>query len=138
MVSGVLVAESGSLVRCFGWPLHTELLAPASSHGWAEMARRSVTGIASLLIVAVVVQAWRTQREQAAVLRAATSTGILFLVESELVGSSRRVALPSFCEGPRPGNNASQRRVSLIRRLPRFAVDSRDWESPETALCRSP
>lgn len=79
LVSGVLVAESGSLVRCLGWPLHTELVAPDSSGGWPWTARRAITVVASLLVIAVVVQAWRTQREQVAVLWAATSVGALFV-----------------------------------------------------------
>lgn len=86
LVSGVLVAESGSMVRCLGWPLYSGWVVPTDLRGWLQMARRLIAGVASVLIVAVVVQSWRTQRTQAAILRAATVVGVLFLVET-IVGT---------------------------------------------------
>jgi cytochrome c oxidase assembly protein subunit 15 len=82
LVSGVLVADAGSIVRCLGWSLYGGGWVPVDSHDWFQMARRLVAGLASILAVAVVVQAWRTQRTQAALLAAATVMGILFLVET--------------------------------------------------------
>ncbi len=86
LVSGVLVADSGSIVRCLGWPLYSGRLVPVDLHGWLQMGRHLIAGVASVLVVAVVVQAWRTQRRQAAILRAATVVGVLFLTET-IVGA---------------------------------------------------
>jgi cytochrome c oxidase assembly protein subunit 15 len=81
LVSGVLIAKSGSIVRCLGWPLYSIRLIPVDLHGWLQMARFLIAGVASILIVAVVVQAWRTQRRQTAILRTAILVGVLFLAE---------------------------------------------------------
>jgi cytochrome c oxidase assembly protein subunit 15 len=80
LVSGVLVAEPGSVVRCLGWPLYG-MGAPAEA-GSALAVARGVVGIAAgALIAAVVVQAWRRYHREPAILRAATALGILFGLE---------------------------------------------------------
>ncbi len=81
LVSGVLVAESGSLTRCLGWPLYNESLALVDVRGWLQVARRLSGGVAGLLIFVSVVQAWSTQRKQTPILRTATIVGVLFLLE---------------------------------------------------------
>jgi heme a synthase len=79
LVSAVLVAGPGSLTRCLGWPLWRVL--GGDLPGWPQPVRLLLAGAASVLIVAVVVQAWRTRRGHAAQLGAATAAGVLFLVE---------------------------------------------------------
>ena len=81
LVSAVLVAESGSLTRCFGWPLYNESMNLVDLRGWLLLARRLVAGIASIMILAIVAQAWRTQRGNPPVLRAAMLVGVFFLLE---------------------------------------------------------
>jgi heme A synthase len=81
LLSGVLAAESGSPVRCLGWPLYNEWFTPVDLRGWLFMARYLVGGIASALIVALVARAWRTQPERTPARRAATTVGVLFLAE---------------------------------------------------------
>ena len=83
LVSAVLVAASGSLVRCLGWPLYfDEPLVLNDLRGWLLLARRVVAGIATLLMVVIVVQAWRTQREKAGIMRVTSLAVVLFLIES--------------------------------------------------------
>ena len=84
LVSAVLVAESGSLVRCLGWPLYNEPLLLNDLRGWLLLARRVVAGAATLMIIAIVFQAWRTQRGGAGIVRAASLVGISFLVEATI------------------------------------------------------
>jgi cytochrome c oxidase assembly protein subunit 15 len=81
LVSGVLVAESGSIVRCLGWPLYSGRLAAVDLRSGLQIARQLIAGVVSVSIITVVVQAWRTQRGQTAILRVATAVGILFLAE---------------------------------------------------------
>jgi cytochrome c oxidase assembly protein subunit 15 len=86
LVSGVLVAEPGSLVRCLGWPLYTGPWQPAGARGAWALGRRLLALLTTGLLVAVVVQAWRTQRRHPALVRVATVLGALFLAET-LVGA---------------------------------------------------
>jgi cytochrome c oxidase assembly protein subunit 15 len=81
LVSGVLVADSGSIMRCLGWPLYNEPAMLVDLNDWLQMTRRLLGGVAGLLVLAVVVQAWRTQRDQVAILRVAAILGALFVVE---------------------------------------------------------
>lgn len=86
LVSTVLVAGKGSLTRCLGWPLLVERLIRNDVPGWPSAARRFAAAAAGLLILAVAVQAWRTQRQHTALLRAATGASLLFLAEAGLQG----------------------------------------------------
>jgi heme A synthase len=81
LVSGVLVAASGSVVRCLGWPLYSGQLALSDLRGWLQLARRLLAGLASILVIAVVVQAWRRQPGGGAIRRTATMMGVLFVTE---------------------------------------------------------
>jgi len=85
LVSAVLVARSGSFVRCLGYPLYNEPLLLNDLPGWLLLARRLMAGASAILIVTLVIQAWRTQRGQAAIRRAASLVGVLFLAEA-LIG----------------------------------------------------
>jgi cytochrome c oxidase assembly protein subunit 15 len=86
LVSGVLVADKGSMARCLGWPLYTGGSARVDLLDWLQMGRRILGGLTSIMAVAVVVQAWRTQRKQPPILSAATAMGVLFLGET-LIGA---------------------------------------------------
>ena len=81
LVSGTLVARSGSLVRCLGWPLYGATLDLAELHGWLQAARLLFATGTGILLIAVVVQAWRLQPRRGAIRRAATMVGLLFLGE---------------------------------------------------------
>ncbi|HSJ54994.1 MAG TPA: COX15/CtaA family protein [Anaerolineae bacterium] len=83
LVSGVLVAASGSAVRCLSWPLYgaAQHLAVNPAREWLHGARRLAGGLAGILVVAVAVQAWRVQHGQRAIRRTATVMGVLFVAE---------------------------------------------------------
>lgn len=82
LVSAVLVAQSGSLVRCLGYPLYNEPLLLSDLRGWLLLARRLIAGASAILIGAIVIQAWRTQRGEAQIRRAASLVGVLLLAEA--------------------------------------------------------
>jgi heme A synthase len=84
LVSAVLVADEGSLVRCLGWPLVSERWLRGDLRGWLQAVRWLFSLGAGLLVVALVVQAWRTQRRHPAIRRAATATGLVLLAETLL------------------------------------------------------
>jgi len=82
LVSAVLVARNGSFVRCLGYPLYNEPLILNDLRGWLLVARRLVAGASVILIAVIVLQAWRTQRGQNGIRRAASLVGILLLAEA--------------------------------------------------------
>jgi cytochrome c oxidase assembly protein subunit 15 len=82
LVSAVLVAEPGSVVRCLGWPLYNEPLILSDLRGWLLLARRLIAGVSAILIAAIVIQASRTQRGQTEIRRAASLVGGFLLAEA--------------------------------------------------------
>jgi heme A synthase len=84
LVSAVLVATSGSLVRCLGWPLYNEPLILNDLRGWLLLTRRVIAGVSALLIAVIVIQAWRSPSAQASLRRAASLVGGLFLAEASI------------------------------------------------------
>ncbi len=79
LVSGALVASSGSAAACSGWPLCNGTLIPATLQGWIQMIHRFIVALCSLLVLGMVVLAWRRQRSVTTVLTAATLMGLFFL-----------------------------------------------------------
>ena len=79
LVSGVLVARPGSLVRCIGWPSPVGLSASVDLFDWLQLGRLGLAAAASLLVLALVIQAWRTQRGRPVLRRNTTVVGILLL-----------------------------------------------------------
>lgn len=84
LVSGVLVASDGSSVRCLSWPLYGESLVLESRRAWLYVLRHMLAGIATILIFAVIFQAWRARPVQPSTRRAATLVAGLFLLELAL------------------------------------------------------
>jgi protoheme IX farnesyltransferase len=82
VVSGTWVAASGAAAACSGWPLCAGRLLPDTTLGWINLIHRIITLQAGLLMAAFVIQAWRTQRNQTAVLVATTAAGVLFLSQA--------------------------------------------------------
>jgi heme A synthase len=80
LVSGVVV-DGDSIARCLGWPLYSVRWFPVDLRGWLQLSRRLLAGAASVLLIAVVWQAWRAQRTQAAIVRGATIVGVCFFAE---------------------------------------------------------
>ncbi|HVN55639.1 MAG TPA: heme o synthase [Anaerolineaceae bacterium] len=78
MVSGIYLAEIQAGAGCTGWPLCSGQILPASAIGWVDLTHRLLTLLASVLALAVLVRAWRSQRSQPVILPAATLTAVLF------------------------------------------------------------
>ncbi len=81
-LSGTWLSASGAQVYCQGWPLCAQLLPPADYAGWVNLLHRGVTLVSALLMVALIVKAWRTKRSQTAILVASTATGVLFFMQA--------------------------------------------------------
>ena len=81
LVSGVLVAGKNSLTGCLGWPIYSQHQFEVDSHGVGNILRLGLSGAGILLVIAVLVQAWRSQRPRRAIIRTAGWVGAAFLVE---------------------------------------------------------
>jgi heme A synthase len=84
LVSGILVAASGSIVRCLGWPLYGGGSALFDAHGSLVMGRGLLAAATGVLILTLVVQAARVRRSRHALFPAALVAAVLFLIEMVL------------------------------------------------------
>ena len=80
LVGGSVVARSGAAAACTGWPL----CLPQSEIGWLAFAHRLATGAAAVLMLALLWQAWRTQRGHTPVIVASTAAAVLFFSQALL------------------------------------------------------
>ena len=99
LVSGALVAGSGSTTACTGWPLCNGMLLPVSLQQWIQMAHRLTVGLSSLLVLAQVVLAWRRQRSKTTVLTGATVLGLFFVAQAFVGALKTTEGFPVFLLG---------------------------------------
>ncbi len=100
LVSGAVVKESGAAAACTGWPLCGDAagaglslaLAPAA---WIALGHRLVVLLAGAVMLALFVQAWRTQRSQAPILVASTAAVVLFFAQA-LLGAHLVQGFPAY------------------------------------------
>lgn len=81
LVSGILVAPSGSVVRCLGCPLYGVRLDLVDVRVGSQLARFLLSSIASIQVITVVVQAGREQHGAGGIRATATLLGLLFATE---------------------------------------------------------
>jgi cytochrome c oxidase assembly protein subunit 15 len=86
LVSAVLVADSGSVERCLGWPVASGRMLRGDIGGSLQLGRFVVGGVVAVLIVAVAVQTWRVRRERPGLTTLAKGIGVVMLLEA-LIGS---------------------------------------------------
>jgi protoheme IX farnesyltransferase len=98
LVSGSVVAATQSNSACAGWPLCGTGVLPADPTGWLQVIHRLLVGGAGLLMAALFLQAWRTQRTQAPVLVATTAAFVLF-VSQALLGIRMVQGFPAYLIG---------------------------------------
>lgn len=82
LVSSVLVVDKDTVMRGLAFPLYGERIDLDNFQGWLRAARHLLGAVTSLMLVAVVVQAWRTRQEHPATVRTATILGTLFMIET--------------------------------------------------------
>ena len=80
LVSGVLVSRPGALMRCLNWPGVVGLGRPEDLFGSLYLLRFALGALASVLIVVLVVQVWRTQRHRPLLVRDTTIAGVLLVI----------------------------------------------------------
>jgi heme o synthase len=80
MIGGAFLSLNGMGAACSGWPLCNGSL-PLDSIGWLAFGHRVITGVLSLVVVGLLLEAWRKRRQQRVVLTAATAVSILFVCQ---------------------------------------------------------
>ena len=79
IVSGVLVARPGSVVRCLGWPSWSAVSAPTDVFGWLTLVRLGLAALATVLVIATALHAWRMGAAQPQLrLHAVVNVALLF------------------------------------------------------------
>ncbi len=86
LVSGAFVAVSDATYACSGWPLCNGELIPSHPLGWIHMLHRLAAGLLTFHMIFFLRRAWRSQRNQRAILSAATLT-VVFYFAQVLVGA---------------------------------------------------
>ena len=84
LLSAVLVARKGEVVRCLVWPVYNGSTKTTDLLGWLQLARVCLAAITTVLVFGLVVEAWRTQRNNRRVLIHATAAGVLLAVATVL------------------------------------------------------
>lgn len=81
LVSGVLVADGGSIVRCLGWPLFSIQFIPENVPAWLPVLRHTIGLLATILLFFVVLRAWRQRQAELRIWRATIVVMCSFLAE---------------------------------------------------------
>ncbi len=82
LISGMIVTNSGLGLSCESWPLCDGLTIPTTSIAWVELIHRAAVGLGSIVMIVLLLNAWRTQRTQRAILTAATTTVMLYFSQA--------------------------------------------------------
>ena len=77
-VGGRLVALDGSNLACPVWPV----CMPLGAGGWAQMFHRVSAGLSAVLVLALLFEAWRTQRDHRLLLPLTTVSVVLFFAQA--------------------------------------------------------
>jgi protoheme IX farnesyltransferase len=96
LLSGVFVAGSEATKACIGWPLCNGRLFPTDLLGWIQMTHRFIVALVSLLVLFILVQAWRTQRTHSSVYPAAAVSGVLFFAQAFVGALNTTQGFPVF------------------------------------------
>ena len=81
LVSSVLVADGGSIVRCLGWSLFSNQLIPESVPALLPALRHTAGLLAMSLILIITLQAWKQRHAESRIWRAALVALCSFLAE---------------------------------------------------------
>jgi protoheme IX farnesyltransferase len=77
-IGGRLVAGAGNNASCSAWPL----CFPVGAAGWAQIFHRVSAGLSAVLVIGLLVQAWRSQRDHRLLLPFTTVVVVLFFAEA--------------------------------------------------------
>ena len=98
LISGTVVAASGAGAACSGWPLCSTGLAPAGPAEWTNLIHRLIVAASGLLLAALLIKGWRTQRTQTPIIVSTTAAAVLFFSQA-LMGAKLVNGFPAYLLG---------------------------------------
>jgi protoheme IX farnesyltransferase len=98
MVGGAILSASQVGTACSGWPLCDGLQLLSTLAGWLNIGHRLMVLISGILMAALLVSAWRSQRTQTAIIVATTATAVLFFAQA-LLGAQMVQGFPLYLLG---------------------------------------
>lgn len=98
LVSGVIIANSKSATACSGWPLCDSNLLSLTPAGWLNLGHRLMVLGTGVLVVSLVLRAWRSQRTQTPILASTTAMAVLFFSQA-LLGAKMVAGYPAYLLG---------------------------------------
>ena len=84
LITGAVVVATGATASCTGWPLCRGWDFTLTGLEWLALIHRVIVFFNGISLAVLVGAAWKTRREQTAVLTAATAAGVLFLSQGLL------------------------------------------------------
>ena len=81
LVSGVLVAGKGSITGCLGWPIYSWSLLQADGHLIGNLLRLVLSAAGFVIILIVLVSAWRDRKEHPSIFNIARWLGATLVLE---------------------------------------------------------
>ncbi len=82
LVSGILVAGKSSITACLGWPIYSLQLFQSDGHGVGNALRWILSLAAIVLLIAVLLVAWRNRLERLTLFKHAAWLGAVALLEA--------------------------------------------------------
>jgi cytochrome c oxidase assembly protein subunit 15 len=82
LVSGILVAGKSSITACLGWPIYSLQLFQSDGHGVGNALRWILSLAAIVLLIAVLLIAWRNRLERLTLFKHAAWLGAVALLEA--------------------------------------------------------
>ncbi len=82
LVSGILVAGKSSITACLGWPIYSLQLFQSDGHGVGNALRWILSLAAIVLLIAVLLVAWRNRLERLTLFKHAAWLGAVVLLEA--------------------------------------------------------
>ena len=98
LISGAVVTGSGASDACATWPLCDGALPGADLSTWIQTAHRLIVAFTGVLMLALLVGAWRTQRTQTPIIVASTAAATLFFAQA-LLGARLVAGFPPYLVG---------------------------------------
>jgi protoheme IX farnesyltransferase len=98
LISGAVVAASGTRTACSAWAVCNPFEAPDNPAVWINFIHRGIVGLASVVMLALLIKSWQTQRSQPVILVSATAGVILFFAQA-LLGIKLTVGFPTYLLG---------------------------------------
>jgi protoheme IX farnesyltransferase len=99
LVSGAWLSAVSGDNPCSSWPLCNGFTMPVDLNGWIDMIHRLMTALTSMLAILLLIRAWRTQRNQTAILVSTTVAIVLFFSQALMGAVETAQQFPDYMVG---------------------------------------